>query len=50
MLNLTNTLPSMLGPALAYAALQAGGFRPLLLLLAGLAVLAALLMSLVRER
>ena len=49
-LNLTNTLPSILGPGLAYAALQLGGFRPLLLLLAGLAVLAAFLMSLVRER
>ncbi|MBI2262959.1 MAG: MFS transporter [Caulobacterales bacterium] len=49
-LNLTNTLPSILGPGLAYVALEAGGFRPLLLLLAGLAVLAALLMSLVRER
>lgn len=48
-LNLTNTLPSIVGPGLAYAALQAGGFRPLLLLLAGLAVLAALLMGLVRE-
>lgn len=48
-LNLTNTLPSIIGPGLAYAALQAGGFRPLLLLLAGLAVLAALLMGLVRE-
>lgn len=49
-LNLTNTLPSILGPGLAYAALQAGGFRPLLLLLAGLALLAAALMGLVRER
>ena len=49
-LNLTNTLPSILGPGLAYGALQFGGFRPLLLLLAGLTVLAALLMSLVRGR
>lgn len=49
-LNLTNTLPSILGPGLAYATLQAGGFRPLMLLLAGLAVLAALLVGIVRER
>jgi len=49
-LNLTNTLPSILGPGLAYATLEAGGFRPLMLLLGGLALLAALLMGFVRER
>lgn len=49
-LNLTNTLPSILGPGLAYAAWGVGGFRPLLILLAGLAVLAAGLIGLVRER
>lgn len=49
-LNLTNTLPAILGPGLAYATVGAGGFRPLMLLLAGLAVLAAVLMSVVRER
>lgn len=48
-LNLTNTLPSMIGPGVAYVALGVGGFRPMLLLLAGLAVLAAGLMSLVQE-
>ncbi|MDY6923710.1 MAG: MFS transporter [Pseudomonadota bacterium] len=49
-LNLTNTLPAVIGPALAYTALGVSGFRPMLLLVAGLAVLAAALMSLVRER
>jgi len=49
-LNLTNTLPSILGPGLAYATVEAGGFRPLMALLAGLAMLAALLVSIVRER
>ncbi len=49
-LNLTNTLPAVIGPALAYAALGDSGFRPMLLLVSGLAVLAAALMSLVRER
>ena len=37
-------------PGLAYATLEAGGFRPLMLLLGGLALLAALLMGFVRER
>lgn len=49
-LNLTNTLPSIMGPGLAYATLAAGGFRPLMLILAGLTVLAAVLIGLVRER
>ncbi|MFN3932958.1 MAG: MFS transporter [Brevundimonas sp.] len=49
-LNLTNTLPSILGPGLAYVVLGSGGFQSLLLILAGLAGLAALLMGLVRER
>lgn len=49
-LNLTNTLPSIVGPGLAWAILETGGFRPLMLLLAGLAMLAALLMGVVRER
>lgn len=49
-LNLTNTLPSIVGPGLAWAILETGGFRPLMLLLAGLAMLAALLMGFVRER
>lgn len=48
-LNLTNTLPSILGPGLAYVTLDTGGFGPLMLLLAGLAALAALLVGLVRD-
>lgn len=49
-INLTNTLPSILGPGLAYVALGAGGFGPLLALLAVAVLIAALLTSLVRER
>lgn len=49
-LNLTNTLPSIAGPGLAYAVISTGGYRPLFLLLAVLCAGAGALMGLVRER
>lgn len=49
LLNLTNTLPSILGPALAFVLISGGGFRGLMLVLAGLAVVAGVLMGRVRE-
>lgn len=48
-LNLTNTLPSIIGPLLAYAVITVGGYGALMLLLAALAAGAGLLMNLVRE-
>lgn len=48
-LNLTNTLPSIIGPALAFVLISGGGFRGLMLVLAGLAVVAGVLMGRVRE-
>ena len=48
-LNLTNTLPSIVGPLLAYAVITVGGYGELMILLAVLAAGAGLLMSLVRE-
>lgn len=48
-LNLTNTLPSIVGPALAYGVITYGGYGLLMFVLAGLAISAGLLMSLVRE-
>lgn len=48
-LNLTNTLPSIVGPLLAYAVITVGGYGALMLLLAILATAAGLLMGLVRE-
>ncbi len=49
LLNLTNTLPSILGPALAFVLISGSGFRGLMLLIAGLAVVAGVLMGRVRE-
>jgi len=48
-LNLTNTLPSILGPALAFVLISGSGFRGLMLVLAGLALAAGVLMGRVRE-
>ncbi|MFN3667862.1 MAG: MFS transporter [Brevundimonas sp.] len=48
-INLTNTLPAILAPGLAYAAFGAGGFRTLLVLLAGIVLMAAILTGFVRE-
>jgi MFS family permease len=49
LLNLTNTLPSIIAPGIAWWVLTSGGFRPLLLLLAALSVAAAGLMLMVRD-
>jgi MFS family permease len=49
LLNLTNTLPSIAGPALAWGLVTGGGFTSLLLVLAALAAGAGALMGLVRE-
>ena len=48
-LNLTNTIPAVAAPSLAYAVVTAGGFQPLLLMLAGLSALAGGLMLMVRD-
>lgn len=48
-LNLTNTLPSIVGPMLAYVVITMGGYSELMILLAVLAAAAGMLMSLVRE-
>jgi MFS family permease len=48
-LNLTNTLPSIAGPALAFVLISGGGYRGLMLVLAALAVVAGVLMGRVRE-
>jgi hypothetical protein len=47
-LNLTNTLPSLIAPLLAMWMVPGRGFGPLLMLLAGLLVLAAVCVLLVR--
>ena len=48
-LNLTNTLPAVVSPGLAYALARMGDFRPLMLTLAGLAVISGGLTLMVRE-
>lgn len=48
-LNLANTVPSIFGPWLTLTVVTAGGFRPLMLILAVITALAGLLMLLVRE-
>ena len=48
-LNLANTVPSIFGPWLTLTVVTAGGFRPLMLILAVVTALAGLLMMLVRE-
>lgn len=48
-LNLANTVPSILGPVLTLAVVTAGGFRPLMLVLAAVTALAGGLMILVRQ-
>ncbi|MFN3353513.1 MAG: MFS transporter [Brevundimonas sp.] len=48
-LNLTNTLPSTVGPTLAYAVITLAGYDALMLVLAGLAAGAGALMTFVKE-
>jgi len=48
-LNLTNTIPAVAAPSLAFAMVTAGGFRPLLLVLAVLTAVAGGLMLMVRD-
>lgn len=48
-LNLANTVPSILGPVLTLAVVTAGGFRPLMMVLAAITALAGALMILVRQ-
>ena len=48
--NLANTVPSIFGPWLTVTVVTAGGFRPLMLILAVITALAGLLMLVVRER
>lgn len=48
-LNLTNTLPALVGTAIAWVAATPGSFAPLLFLLSGLTLAGGLVMLLVRE-
>ena len=48
-LNLANTLPSILGPWLTMTVVTAGGFRPLMLVLAAVTAVAGALMLLVKQ-
>lgn len=48
-LNLTNTLPALIGTAVAWLAAMPGSFAPLLFLLSGLTFAGGLVMLMVRE-
>jgi predicted MFS family arabinose efflux permease len=49
-LNLTNTIPALIAPSLAFAMAGEGDFQALLLVLTGLAAVASVLLFQIREQ